>query len=63
MKQIFKPLNGCIILASEHHHKKRQGDRIGKVIEVVGNIVFYKDIDGDIDRIIWHENKTIILGV
>lgn len=63
MQQIFKPLKGCIIVASKHHHNKRCDERLGKVLEVSGNILFFKDIDGDIDCIIWRENKTINLGV
>jgi len=61
--QIFKPLKGCVIAASKYHHTMRCGERVGKVVEVNGNIVFFKDANGDTDCIIWNKNKTIILGV
>lgn len=61
-----RPRKGCKMVASDKHHTLKEFDYIGEVLSVVGNIVAFKDRNGDTDYIIWNfkegPNDTISFG-
>ena len=63
MKRLFKPIKGAIILASDSHYSKREGEEIGVVLKCDGGILAFKDVSGNTDWLIWKDNKTIRFGV
>jgi hypothetical protein len=66
MIQFFTPIKGCRIVASAQHPFKKAFDRIGEVLKVDGNIVWFKNCQGDTDSMIWRfkdgNNKFVYFG-
>jgi len=66
MKQFFRPIRGCRIVASDSHPYKKEFDYIGRVIKVNGNIIAFINSTGDTDYLIWRfkegNNKFIYFG-
>lgn len=54
LKQIFRPLQNCLVLATNQHPFIEENKRVGLVIKVDENIVAYKDFsDGVVHYLIW----------
>jgi hypothetical protein len=66
MKLFFKPMKGCRIMATDSHAALNEMDYIGTVHCVDGNIVTFKDRNGQLDTMIWKFkeglNKTVMFG-
>ncbi len=66
MKQFFKPLKGCQVLATESHPSLKEGDYVGTVHVVNENIITFRNRQGEHEDMIWRfkegNNKTITFG-
>lgn len=57
------PKLGAQVYATKAHHEKKRHDYIGEIIEISGNILFFRDAAGETDCVIWRDNQTIMIGV
>lgn len=47
------PLINCAVIATQANPLHKEGDVVGFVVKIDGNIVKFKDRQGDIDDLIW----------
>ena len=47
------PIRGCSVIATKENPYHKAGDVMGFVVKVDGNIVKFRDRQGDIDDLIW----------
>lgn len=66
IKQFFTPIKGCHIYASDKNPYHKFLTRLGEVISVSGNIVYFKNRAGEVDTYIWKfktgYNSHIVFG-
>ena len=66
MKQFFKPLKGCQMVASDQHPSLKEFDHVGIVKSVEGRIISFVDRSGKVDWLIWRfkegNNTTVYFG-
>lgn len=66
MREFFKPIKGCRVLATADHHSLNEGDYVGLVNFVDDNIITFKNRSGEHEKMIWRfkegSNKTVTFG-
>jgi len=66
MMQFFRPIKGCKVVATDSHHKLNAGDYVGIVHKVDGNIITFKNRQGEHENMLWRfkegNNTTITFG-
>lgn len=53
MRIYKRPIKGCTLYATREHFSLNHNQIAGEVVNIDGNLLKFRDLDGDIQTLIW----------